>query len=127
MNLNWKKPLFYILLPVLIFLCFVGFPPPFAPSRATKPAQEQSETIKKEDGQKYAGHVVAKQGETFPPLQWSVAQSKPVHYSCALMPNTSLHPGPATAGVVSPACASGSIVTHRAYNTCLRGPGELER
>jgi hypothetical protein len=43
------------------------------------------------------------------------------------MPNPSLHPGPATAGVVSPACASGSIVTHRAYNTCLRGPGELER
>ena len=42
-------------------------------------------------------------------------------------PNHSLHPGPATAGVVSPACASGSIVTHRAYNTCLRGPGELER
>jgi hypothetical protein len=52
MNLNWKKPLFYILLPVLVFLCFVGFPPPFAPSRATKPAQEQSETIKNEDGQK---------------------------------------------------------------------------
>ena len=44
-----------------------------------------------------------------------------------LTPNPSLHPGPATAGVVSPACASGSIVTHRAYNTCLRGPGELER
>ncbi len=39
----------------------------------------------------------------------------------------SLHPGPATAGVVSPACASGSIVTRRAYNTSLRGPGELER
>ena len=44
-----------------------------------------------------------------------------------LRPNHSLHPGPATAGVVSPACASGSIVTRRAYNTCLRGPGELER
>ena len=42
-------------------------------------------------------------------------------------PNSSLHPGPATAGVVSPACASGSIITRRAYNTCLRGPGELER
>ncbi len=35
-----------------------------------------------------------------------------------MKPNHSLHPGPATAGVVSPACASGSIVTHRAYNTC---------
>lgn len=43
MNLNWKKPLFYLLTPVLIFLVFVGFPPPFAPPRATKPAQEQSE------------------------------------------------------------------------------------
>ena len=42
-------------------------------------------------------------------------------------PNPSLHPGPATAGAVSPACATGSIVTHRAYSTCLRGPGELER
>jgi hypothetical protein len=41
-NLNWKKPLFYLLLPVLLFLCFVGFPPPFAPPAATKAAQEQS-------------------------------------------------------------------------------------
>lgn len=41
-NLNWKKPLFYLLLPVLIVLCFVGFPPPVAPPRGTKPAQEQS-------------------------------------------------------------------------------------
>ncbi len=44
-----------------------------------------------------------------------------------VQPNHSLHPGPATAGGVSPACASGSIVTHRAYTACLRGPGELER
>jgi len=43
MNLNWKKPLLYLLLPVLLFLVFVGFPPPFAPPRGTKPAQEQSE------------------------------------------------------------------------------------
>ena len=42
-------------------------------------------------------------------------------------PNHSLHPGPATAGGVSPVCASGSIVTHRAYTARLRGPGELER
>lgn len=49
MNLHWKKPLFYVLLPILVFLCFVGFPPPFAPARATKPAQEQSETDKEED------------------------------------------------------------------------------
>jgi hypothetical protein len=43
MNLNWKRPLFYCLLPILIFLVFVGFPPPFPPPRGTKPAQEQSE------------------------------------------------------------------------------------
>ena len=49
MNLNWKKPLFYLTLPILVFLCFVGFPPPFAPPRATKPAQEQSEAVEKEE------------------------------------------------------------------------------
>jgi len=42
MNLHWKRPLFYALVPILIFLAFVGFPPPFAPPRATKPGQEQS-------------------------------------------------------------------------------------
>lgn len=41
-NLDWKRPLFYLLLPILLFLCFVGFPPPFAPPRAMRPAQEQS-------------------------------------------------------------------------------------
>jgi hypothetical protein len=43
MNLNWKRPLFYLLLPILVFLAFVGFPPPFAPPHATKPGQELSE------------------------------------------------------------------------------------
>lgn len=47
-DLNWKKPLLYLLLPVLIVLCFVGFPPPFAPPRATKPAQEQSTPAEEE-------------------------------------------------------------------------------
>jgi hypothetical protein len=41
-DLHWKKPLLYLLTPVLLFLCFVGFPPPFAPPRATRAAQEQS-------------------------------------------------------------------------------------
>ncbi|MBI5270055.1 MAG: hypothetical protein HY856_10310 [Burkholderiales bacterium] len=45
MNLHWKRPLVYLLAPILIFLCFVGFPPPFAPPRATRPAQEQSQTV----------------------------------------------------------------------------------
>jgi hypothetical protein len=42
LKLNWKKPLFYALLPVFLVLAFVGFPPPFAPPPRTKPAQEQS-------------------------------------------------------------------------------------
>ena len=41
-QLNWRKPVFYLVLPLLIFLAFVGFPPPFAPLRPTKPAQEQA-------------------------------------------------------------------------------------
>lgn len=48
MNLHWKRPLVYVLLPLLIFLAFVGFPPPFAPPRATRPAQEQSERADEE-------------------------------------------------------------------------------
>ena len=41
-ELNWRRPLFYVVLPILLFLAFVGFPPPFAPPRATRPSQEQS-------------------------------------------------------------------------------------
>ncbi|WP_198414756.1 hypothetical protein [Piscinibacter terrae] len=48
MNLHWKRPLVYCLLPILVFLAFVGFPPPFAPPRMTKPAQEQSVPADKE-------------------------------------------------------------------------------
>ncbi|MBI2751703.1 MAG: hypothetical protein HYX43_20810 [Burkholderiales bacterium] len=39
---NWKRPLFYCLIPLFIFLAFIGFPPPFAPPGVTKPKQEQS-------------------------------------------------------------------------------------
>ena len=42
LRLNWKRPLFYCLLPVLLVLCFVGFPPPIAPLQRQKPGQEQS-------------------------------------------------------------------------------------
>lgn len=49
MNLHWKRPLFYCLIPVFIFLAFVGFPPPFAPPLATKPGQEQSDQLKKKN------------------------------------------------------------------------------
>jgi hypothetical protein len=41
-KLNWKRPLFYALLPVFLILAFVGFPPPFAPPQRIKPSQEQS-------------------------------------------------------------------------------------
>lgn len=41
-KLSLKRPLFYILIPVLLVLAFVGFPPPIAPWLKTKPEQEQS-------------------------------------------------------------------------------------
>lgn len=40
--LSLKRPLFYFLIPILLVLAFIGFPPPFAPPLRTKPAQEQS-------------------------------------------------------------------------------------
>lgn len=52
LRLNWRRPLFYFLLPILLFLVFVGFPPPFAPPRATKPDQEQSVPADKESESK---------------------------------------------------------------------------
>jgi hypothetical protein len=47
---NWKRPLFYCLLPIFIFLAFVGFPPPFAPPGAAKPKQEQSAPAEEKTG-----------------------------------------------------------------------------
>jgi hypothetical protein len=47
-DLNWRKPLFYLLLPIILMLCFVGSPPPFAPPRHTKAAQEQSVPVEEE-------------------------------------------------------------------------------
>jgi hypothetical protein len=41
-KLSLKRPLFYILIPVLLVLAFVGFPLPVAPLFRTKPEQEQS-------------------------------------------------------------------------------------
>ncbi len=42
-SLHWRRPLFYLLLPVLLVMAFVGFPPPLAPPRGSRPPQEQSE------------------------------------------------------------------------------------
>ena len=50
LNLNWRRPLFYCLLPVLIILVFVGFPIPLAPPRFIKPDQEQSVPEEKKRG-----------------------------------------------------------------------------
>jgi hypothetical protein len=47
MNLSWKRPLLYLLIPIFIFMVFVGFPPPLAPPIATRPSQEQSEPADK--------------------------------------------------------------------------------
>lgn len=44
-TLNWRRPLFWVVLPILVLICFVGFPPPFAPPRSIRAAQEQSEQI----------------------------------------------------------------------------------
>ncbi|MFC5459469.1 hypothetical protein [Massilia niabensis] len=46
-QLNWKRPLFFLLLPVFLIMIFLGFPMPVAPPPATKPAQEISVIVKK--------------------------------------------------------------------------------
>lgn len=46
-KLNWRRPLFFLLLPVFLIMVFLGFPLPVAPPPATKPAQELSVTVKK--------------------------------------------------------------------------------
>ena len=49
LKLNWKRPLFYCLLPVFLVLAFVGFPPPLAPLARIKPSQEQSVPAEKKN------------------------------------------------------------------------------
>ncbi len=49
LKLSLRKPLFHLLLPILLVLCFVGFPPPFAPPLRTRPAQEQNEPVRREE------------------------------------------------------------------------------
>lgn len=46
-KLNWKRPLFYLLLPIFLVMVFLGFPLPVAPPPATRPAQEQTVVVKK--------------------------------------------------------------------------------
>ena len=46
-KLNWRRPLFYLLLPIFLVMVFLGFPLPVAPPPAIKPAQEQTAVVKK--------------------------------------------------------------------------------
>ena len=46
-KLNWKRPLFYLLLPIFFVMVFLGFPLPVAPPPALRPTQEQTQVVKK--------------------------------------------------------------------------------
>ena len=54
---------------------------------------------------------------------WACAAWSSGSRRCAVWPNPSLNPRPATAGAVSRASASRTIVAYRAYSTRLRGRG----
>lgn len=58
-KLNWKRPLFYVLLPIFFVMAFLGFPLSVAPLPATKPAQEQAVVVKKK--KKRIGPLVRKE------------------------------------------------------------------
>ena len=46
-KLNWKRPLFFLLLPIFFVMVFLGFPIPVAPPPAARPVQEQTVVVKK--------------------------------------------------------------------------------
>ncbi|UGQ48622.1 hypothetical protein [Massilia endophytica] len=46
-KLNWRRPLFYALLPIFLVMVFLGFPMPVAPPPATKARQEESVPVKR--------------------------------------------------------------------------------
>jgi len=46
-KLNWKRPLFFPLLPIFFVMVFLGFPIPVAPPPAARPVQEQTVVVKK--------------------------------------------------------------------------------
>jgi hypothetical protein len=47
-KLTWKRPLFYLFLPIFIVMVFLGFPMPVPPPE-TQPGQAQSTPGKKRD------------------------------------------------------------------------------
>ena len=56
-KLNWRRPLFYLLLPTLFVMAFLGFPLPVAPPPKIQPAQEISATVKKKKRKRVPGLV----------------------------------------------------------------------
>ncbi|HJU71767.1 MAG TPA: hypothetical protein VJ603_07970 [Paucimonas sp.] len=46
-KLIWKRPLFYLLLPIFLVMIFLGFPLPVAPPPEIKARQEESVPEKK--------------------------------------------------------------------------------
>jgi hypothetical protein len=51
-KLNWRKPLFYLLLPIFLVMVFLGFPPPVAPPPETRARQEESDPAEKQKKRK---------------------------------------------------------------------------
>ncbi|WP_426195667.1 hypothetical protein [Massilia sp. DWR3-1-1] len=59
-KIHWRRPLFYLLLPIFFIMVFLGFPLPVAPSPSIKPGQEISTTVKK---RKRVRLVVPREGD----------------------------------------------------------------
>lgn len=57
-KLNWRRPLFYLLLPILFIMVFLGFPLPVAPPPRIKPGQEISATVEKKKRKRVKGLAV---------------------------------------------------------------------
>lgn len=58
-KLNWRRPLFYLLLPILLIMVFLGFPLPLAPPPAIQTGQEISTTVKKKKRVRLRGLTTA--------------------------------------------------------------------
>lgn len=56
-KLNWRRPLFFLLLPIFFVMVFLGFPLPVAPPPSIKPAQEISTTVKKKKRARLRGRL----------------------------------------------------------------------
>lgn len=52
-KLNWKRPLFYLLLPIFLVMVFLGFPMPVAPPPAIRPGPELSAPERRRKKRRY--------------------------------------------------------------------------